>query len=236
MDRLCQVKANSQHCIIYINFFSIADKYSIGLIKIKETLDEAISDKNNLGEELKKEIEDIKAKQIEEIKEAAKKKKKKLKEEDLLIAPKFTEDMLIKLYAHKLKGQTYRNKGFVLDAFPRTFTNASGLFKEETVPNKVILIEAEDELLNARAKAIPEEKRKGTHYEPKEMKRRLAEYKQRHDGSQGFPPLIAFFEERGIEVLKINAATPEEENLSAIQQYIEKVKQFIIIGWRSDFI
>ncbi len=93
------------------------------------------------------------------------------------------------------------------------------------VPAKVILIEAADELLTERTNAIPEEQRKGTHYTPEEMERRLQEYKDRNDESQGYQPVVAFFQKRGIEVLTLKAEQPEPKLQRQVQDFLEKVGQ-----------
>ena len=63
---------------------------------------------------------------------------------------------------------------------------------------------------------FPEEKKKGTHYDEAGMARRMQEYKDRNDESQGNPPLATFFEKRGIQVLVIKGEAPEKEQQKLI--------------------
>ena len=93
----------------------------------------------------------------------------------------------------------------------------------------VLFLIASEEVLFARADAVPEETRTGTHYDEEGMTRRLQEFNARHDESQGFPPLVNFFRNRGSEVLTVSAEKTEDQVCKEIEQFVEKACFNIIV-------
>lgn len=69
---------------------------------------------------------------------------------------------------------------------------------------------------------MPEEKKKGTHWDEEGMARRLQEYKDRNDESQGNPPVVSFFEKRGVQALVVKGEDAEKDQQKAIETYLEK--------------
>eukprot|EP01022_Parablepharisma_sp_SALTPOND_P003653 TRINITY_DN1149_c0_g1_i1.p1 TRINITY_DN1149_c0_g1~~TRINITY_DN1149_c0_g1_i1.p1 ORF type:complete len:1845 (+),score=209.38 TRINITY_DN1149_c0_g1_i1:7722-13256(+) len=78
-----------------------------------------------------------------------------------------------------------------------------------------------DETLLNRVNAMPEDKRKDTHYTKEGMDRRMQEYKDRNTDPQ--QNLVGFFQKRGVEILTINADLPEAEQQAVLLDFIEKV-------------
>ncbi len=70
---------------------------------------------------------------------------------------------------------------------------------------------------------MPEEKKKDTHYTKEGMDRRLQEYKDRNDEAQENPPLVSFFEKRGVEVVTLKVEDAESDQQKIILETIEKV-------------
>jgi adenylate kinase len=54
------------------------------------------------------------------------------------------------------------------------------------------------------------------------MTRRLQEFKDRNDESQGNLPLQSFFEKRGVQLLVIKADDPEADQKKSVEAYLEK--------------
>lgn len=210
----------------------ISKKYKLPIISIRQILENAKNEKSEFGESIRKELEEIKQQQIAEMSMQAKKKKQKFNPETAQIIPRFTSEMLVKVYNKKLNERVCLNKGFILDGFPKIAPEAQKLFLEDNkhnkfMPNRVILIESPEEIIRNKAAQMPEEEKIGTHYDEEGINRRISEYNQRNDGSQGYPSLAEFFRQNGIEVLKISTEGLEEENTKAIIDYIEKVSIFI---------
>jgi len=217
-------------------------------LRTKEIIEEAKTMQNPLGDEIRQKLDEIKNEELKKLEAAAKKNKKIVVNPDLII-PRFTPEMMWKVYIYKLSQRMYQNKGFILDGFPKTYEDANHIFleiiekksiegeenKEETeidyeslkpnsnMPQKVVIFEGTDEQLNSRLEKMPEEKKKDSHYNTEGMTRRLKEYKDRNDENNGIIPLAKFFEKRNIEVLTIKAEINEEITKKTILDCIEKV-------------
>ena len=70
-------------------------------------------------------------------------------------------------------------------------------------PNSVILLEARDEFLFEMAKRLPEKEVVGTHFNERDMKRRLKVFRALVDNSNGAPIVTDFFQENSIDILTI---------------------------------
>lgn len=104
-------------------------------------------------------------------------------------------------------------------------------FMKSIYPESVIMLEGADEFLKEKAKKLPKEIMKDSHYYENHMDRRLAAW---HDGNTiddyrygvepGKPKLTTarFFQEKETEILEIDSAIDNFELFEAMRVYIER--------------
>lgn len=137
-------------------------------------------------------------------------------------------DILYKLLQDKLKENACRNRGYILDGFPRTYDDANECFLQPVIefdeegepiepeeveleegekkdfskheknqkiyPKSCILLTGSNNDLVNRVKELPEEDIAGTHYNNKDMTRRLKAYDVANKSEVAEPSVQAFFE------------------------------------------
>lgn len=144
-----------------------------------------------------------------------------------------------------LEAPKMRNRGYVLDGLPRTFTEARLLFAEvgeeeedakaaeedeaitvvpTAVPTAVITLEGEEELFADRIRALPEEKVDGTHNTEEGFNRRMKAYAQANSPEDPRATVVFFEKFAGLDTLtlKVATATPPNNLYEAAAPYIEK--------------
>jgi len=105
----------------------LGKKYGIAVIKTKEVMDAAKESKDEFGEKIRAELDEMKKKKIEEL-EALAKKKKGMEVHPELIIPRLTPEMSWRAYIRKLNQRVYLNKGYIMDGFPKTYQDACNIF------------------------------------------------------------------------------------------------------------
>lgn len=132
------------------------------------------------------------------------------------------DETLTEMVLHQMNSAACMNKGFILDGYPRTISDAQQIFLEKDenaaaqtnnqdeeqkdnavvaaddeaaaedssdpfpgfkvnqriIPQYCIVLEGEDAILKQRVKELPAEKTEGTHYNEKDMDRRLKVYRE----------------------------------------------------------
>ena len=109
------------------------------MINIKETVEYVRNHPSEFGENIKNILEETRVKMVEEeqkIFEENMKKKKKPKKGDPVeefdptkVVPRLSEENLIKVFKVRLAQQDCKNKGYILDGYPKTSHQANELFK-----------------------------------------------------------------------------------------------------------
>ena len=151
----------------------------------------------------------------------------------------------------KLNENACRNRGFLLDGFPRNNKDCNFLFlqkppkvneddddppdeedKEKSfegyvldtsiAPRNFILLEGNNDFLKQRVKELPEETVSGTHWNDEGMTRRLKGYRESNENEEGAPSVKEFFESQQLNVLVEDAENEEEKNLEAYKVFVEK--------------
>ena len=154
------------------------------------------------------------------------------------------DDILYTLLRQKLVTNDCRNRGYVLDGFPRTNKDAKYCFlirpkqfdeegnevepeEEELeegqeknfdgyiqdssiIPSSCIILKGSDKQLINRVKSLPEDKIMGTHYNSKDMDRRLSAYRIANNSLVAEPSVQEFFKLQGISVFDMEHETPTE--------------------------
>lgn len=188
------------------SFYSkqLADKYYLPRITIGEVIKECMEAKDELAEEataaLADQAEKMGSKGKGKKKPAPKKGKGKAKPDDRARLP---AAILAKMLKRKLQSPPCRNKGFVLDGYPRTYEEASALFEvkpegEEAEPappadddeeeekkintdaaimiQQLVVLESTKEAAQARFQNMPEEECIPAHNDEEGFARRWAAF------------------------------------------------------------
>lgn len=202
----------------------LAERYSVPHLHISSLIHEILQSTSELGEKVRKKLADLKQHMIEE----AESKKKKNQELDYSkFNPRVPEDLVSEIVKWKLNSNICRNRGYILEGWPRKFEDAKRLFTKEDesldkdiYPDSVIIIKATNEFLIARAKSMPEQMVVGTHYNDEGMKRRLQAFRDANIPDK--QPLIEYFISHKSETLEIEASVEEMVSLENIEKFIER--------------
>ena len=188
-------------------------------------------------------MEELKDKFIEE-NEASKKKRKTDPPLDRnTIQVRLPEDLIHKLFKKKLSENQFRNKGYIIDGYPKYYSDAHEIFydidktkpddhpdrlvlNKELLPNNIIkIVNVPDDFLKNRVKNIPELHLNGsTRYNDETMNRRLNVYKTLNESSKGDPSVTEFFSERKIKVLDVDGKISDKDAVENIKIFLERVK------------
>lgn len=161
------------------------------------------------------------------------------------IIPRVNEEFLNRILKNKLKENIYRNRGYILDGYPRSYKDAREIFMEkkegeeiteedknpeekmvilkEILPNNIVSLgEATDEELFIRIKSLPEEIVQGTHWNEEGMKRRLQAFYNTNASTKN-PSLVQFFQKYEVENLNLNCKNKEKELVDKLKIFFERV-------------
>lgn len=230
------------------SFYSanMAQKYSVPHLQLHQVIKEALEAKDELAEAAKASM----AEQVEKApkggkgkkKAAPKKGKAKPKPDD---GPQLPLKILAQIIRRKLLSPPCRNKGFVLDGFPRTAQEASALFEvknddeepepeeEEGAPEKpleldpnimvqyIVSIDSTRGQAQARALEIPQENIVEGHNDEESFNRRWQMFEYIMDEKpEGPSDPLPFFKTTETLELAADVATQVDVTMDAIDRYI----------------
>ncbi|XP_041830986.1 adenylate kinase 7-like isoform X3 [Melanotaenia boesemani] len=150
---------------------------------------------------------------------------------------RLTEEQVFDILQNKLYSKPCRNQGFVLDGFPKTYSQAQIHFFDmerqdsDVMPNKpqynklitpehVFALDASDDFLMKRVQGLPESVAVKMRYTQDEFVPRLSRYRQLSNAEE---TLLDFFDQREIhpEHIEVNADDPEYTDV--IKKIMESV-------------
>lgn len=206
----------------------VSKYYNIPYISILDIIKYGKSLKNELGEEVLKEIEDERQRVFDKLNEEEQKKKKPKELDIKSIREYLPYPTVFKVVKQMLKENVYRNRGYVLDGFPKTYSQSKSSFieideeKEENdpnrervskcLPNTVVKLEifSNDILIN-RYKSKPQAELENTHYNELDMNRRLKFYRDENESIFGNFSCDEFYKQNQVLGTSIDATkTPKE--------------------------
>eukprot|EP01022_Parablepharisma_sp_SALTPOND_P027363 TRINITY_DN663_c4_g1_i1.p1 TRINITY_DN663_c4_g1~~TRINITY_DN663_c4_g1_i1.p1 ORF type:complete len:859 (+),score=160.63 TRINITY_DN663_c4_g1_i1:101-2578(+) len=227
----------------------LAKYYNIPHITWTELQKEGKALKGDLGEEIQKRLEEDKEKKIEEYEQLPKKQKKAI--DITKYEPMIPDELLYKVLQIKLNSNVCRNRGYVLDDYPKDYKFAQYAFlkpnkKEgdeeppaedeapsfedyllanEIAPSSVILLNASDKYVIERVKNMTEQEQgsggDNGKYNETEIKKRLKEYRAANNPEDGTLSLADFFKERSVDALTLDLEAHAKEIL------LQKSKVFV---------
>jgi adenylate kinase len=156
------------------------------------------------------------------------------------------DEQIYKIFKRYLNENIYRNRGYILDGYPRTFEDAKGawydidenkpedaldrlVLNKEILPNNIIKIsQLSDDFLKNRIKNMPDytsnskEANSNSHNNEEGLSRRLLAYKNANESLKGDPSVTEFFTEKKIELLSIDGKLNEKDILERIKIFLER--------------
>ena len=247
--------------------------YNVPRVHVKELTDQAFK-AANAEEEEGVEVTEFEAQikeKVEELRDAAVAKIEADREEsgyepaedepeiDRLALPiRIPNDIIYKLLITRLNENDCRNRGYVLDGFPRTYQDSQNIFLkrvpqfdeegneievdepeleegeeknwdgykiDETIsPSSIIVLKQQDDFLIKRVKNLPDNEITGTHNNPKDLARRLKEYRLNNESQVAEPSVQQFFKENKVQIFSKDASSPESTLFNGIKIYIERIE------------
>ena len=216
--------------------------FNIPHFKINDIIEWGKTFTDELGEEIKTKIEEITT-NVKEAEENYMKRPNKKKTDaplDTSQMKKLPDEIVIKILRRKLMQNICRNRGYILDGYPKGYKNAFNLFNEDTdeaktpddptkykileeiMPNIVIRIDnCSDDFIIKRMKLLndinddPEEISRRLH-------RRLKTYKELNESKKGEPSITDFFKENKVDILGINGQLSENKIIEECKTFLEK--------------
>lgn len=146
------------------------------------------------------------------------------------------DEILYKIVRLQMNSAACKNKGFILDGYPRTMQDAKNIFLEklpeehheategtddpfpgysiiqDILPQFMIILNAEDGSLKQRVKDLPVDKTANTHYTEAHMDRRLKIYRESCTAESGNSVQEFFMK----SLAKINGEIPISENVKTV--------------------
>ena len=216
--------------------------FNIPHFKIKEIIDWGKTFTDELGEEIKAKMEEI-TNNVKEAEENYAKRPNKKKTDlplDTSQMSKLPDEIVVKILRKKLAQNICRNRGYILDGYPKGYKNAFNLFNEDTdesktpddptkykvleeiLPNIVIRIDnCDDKFIKERMKKL-----KDINGDPnviqRRLDRRLKTYKELNESKKGEPSITNFFRENKVDILGIDGKKKEGEIVQACKTFLEK--------------
>jgi adenylate kinase len=209
----------------------LASFYNVPRISVKDVVREVKEAQTDLGTRVRDRLQEL----VDELQEAA--------EEDVVVNPqsvRIPDDLLAEAFRVRLQANQCRNRGYILDGWPRSYSDAKNLLKPkltttdaednevekedlltDILPQSLIVLEASDEFLTARVRDSSEAQLVNTHFNEVDMPVRLAKYRDNNHNARGLPSLEDFLTSHGIESCVLSC----EE--SSVQFQFEAMKIFI---------
>ena len=216
-------------------------------IKIGELIAAAVKHQNAFGDEIRAKIEELKDVAVAEY-EKTRNKKKDPELDRATIKVRLTDEILYKIIKLQMDTAACKNKGFILDGYPRNITDAKNIFLEKSadeseenpfpghsvnkdiLPQYVIVLQGEDAQLKQKVKDLPIEKTSGTHFTEPHMDRRLKVYREQNVHDSGAS--VQCFFSKAITIANDNE--PAKDNIKIVDVFSEN--EFELLSTLQHFI
>ncbi|KAL3289002.1 hypothetical protein HHI36_003445 [Cryptolaemus montrouzieri] len=152
-----------------------------------------------------------------------------------------SDEQIILLLRREMWLNCSQNQGYVLDGFPKTLRQAIELFKCDNhkfslssndtsrsalrndmrlIPNYIISLDASDHFLFDRISKAPENAIQNTHYNERDMIRRLIHFREHNSFDTG---VCTYFQDCDTDVVEINVSEFPSEDMACILYICSKI-------------
>ena len=231
----------------------LKEHYDLPVYNIKDVIDSVknLPEEDHLKKEITAKLEELKDKMIIEYDEAQKKIKGKKKFEPLdrsTLNPRLPDDLVAKLFLRFLTTSLSRNKGYILDGYPKSYQDCQAIFCKddndkpesdpskysidpETAPNFLLRLDTTiEEIIKNRIKSNPElVVSNPQHYSEEAVQRRFSNFRNFNETAKTSRPLGSFFVRYNIDIFSMNAKLEPPTLFAESRGYIEskgKVRRF----------
>ncbi|XP_078090501.1 adenylate kinase 7 [Mustelus asterias] len=218
----------------------LAKHYKLHHIKIKDVIDEAIANlelkttqpDTEEAEETEEEGDEMAVRDAQGLLD-------QVKENMEQNGGRLDDSFVIRFMREKLSSMPCQNQGFILDGYPKTYTQTKELFSVEEdeeeestmskspqydkviTPEFIFSLDASDEFLKNRALNLPESVVVGTHYTQDRFMRHLAQFREQNAEDE---TLLNYFDEIEIHPVHIDVSQDNDaENTPVIDDMIKIV-------------
>uniref|UniRef100_A0A672JYB4 Adenylate kinase 7-like n=1 Tax=Sinocyclocheilus grahami TaxID=75366 RepID=A0A672JYB4_SINGR len=140
---------------------------------------------------------------------------KTLKNNMLLNDGQLDDRHVMHIIREKLNSKPCRNQGFVLDGYPKTYTQAKELFHVSKHLNFVVSLDATDEFLKERVRSLPQNVAEEMHYTQDEFTASLAKFRETLAEDES---VLDYF-----DYLEIHPEHIDCENVDTVEKIIKTV-------------
>lgn len=149
---------------------------------------------------------------------------------------RYEDQYIIQFFMEKLMSMPCQNQGFVLDGFPKTYSQARELFgnKDEPedeeapklefnpkiMPEVVVSLDSDDDFLKKRIMNLPESVVSGTHNTEDLFLKRLAEFRAVNTDDQ---TVLNYFDELEVHPEHVDISKDTSSNMSQVVEKIVKI-------------
>lgn len=219
---------------------TLSSIYNVPCINILDIIKYGKSLKSDLGREVMEAIDAERQKTLDELNELEQKKKEPKEIDPSTIKEFLPLNLVFKVLKTMLFENVYINRGYILDGFPKSYSEAMSCFKEideekdendplrerilnEILPNGIVLLNvSNNSVLCERYMKKKEEELIGTHYNEKDMMRRLKKYRLNNESEFGDYSVGDFFIQQGVKILRISGEKSKEFLKSQTKIFIER--------------
>ncbi|XP_051510717.1 adenylate kinase 7a isoform X2 [Myxocyprinus asiaticus] len=205
--------------------------YKLQYINVKEAIEEKIR-------QLEEQLEGNEISETEELLTAAQKKLETLNNNMLQNDGKLDDQHVIPIIRERLNAIPCRNQGFVLDGYPKSYTQAKDLFHDESVeaedirstipqynkmliPEFIFSLDATDTFLKERVQSLPQSVAEEMHYTQHEFTDNLAKFRE---ASAEDESVLDYFDELEIHPEHIVIASVDDcENVAVLKKIFKTV-------------
>jgi adenylate kinase len=208
----------------------LATLYNIPLIQVKDVAEAIVKEESELAETVRTRLEEERDAMASEINANLGEDEEEV--DPATLNPRIPDELLADVFKWRLAANQCRNRGYVLDGWPKTYDSTKKVFMkpeeppegeepnpdEETLildhallPKSVVIFKGDFDAIKQRVKELPEAAIQGTHYNESDMERRNKVYAETNLSEKGLYSVTDFFIEQGVTTFEQDCLRGESD-------------------------